>query len=107
MMMVLAAMVLVPYALKLYSSQQSTAVRPYALKRNACVSMRDNYHRKTLEQEGRHSDPNRPLEHRPNQWVLKRMPGKFRLKQWVQMPTEIDKAVGTGVADPLGKTTSG
>jgi hypothetical protein len=23
------------------------------------------------------------------------------------MPTEIDKAVGTGVADPLGKTTSG
>jgi hypothetical protein len=33
MMMVLATVVLVPYDLKLYSSQQSTAVRSYALKR--------------------------------------------------------------------------
>ena len=74
-MMVLATMVLAPYALKLYSSQQSTAVRPYALKRNDYASM-DGHYRMTQEQEWRDSDPNRPLEHRPN----------------VQMLTEIAKA---------------
>ena len=92
MMMLLALMVLIPGALRLYTPQQSAAVETSALDRSAYANM-DGHYRKTQEQEGRDSEPNRPLEHRP--------------KERVRMPTEIDKAVGTGVADPLGKTTSG
>ena len=68
MMILLALMVLIPGALRLYTPQQSAAVETSVLDRSAYANM-DGHYRKTQEQEGRDSEPNRPLEHRPKEWV--------------------------------------